>query len=102
MQDVTWRYIDLKSDPNRSQALSRRTLVSEEWLNKAILALNDKFQEGMDEATKKRVNERRVKDLVQLMMPSTKQLSEAEMQGRKTGSLQVNSRLYFSALQYTI
>ena len=86
---MTWRYIDSRSDPGNKAALSRRTLVSEEWLSRTVTALNDKFQEGLDESVKKQLNERRVKELVELMMPPSRDLSEAEKQGRKTGSLQV-------------
>ena len=61
-----------------------------------MTALNDKFQQGLDESVKKQLNERRVKELVELMMPPSRDLSEAEKQGRKTGSLQVGRNTIYS------
>ena len=60
VQDVTSRYTVAKDQAERDRILARRTLVTESWLTKAILELNNLFQQRLNEDDKKRVNERRL------------------------------------------
>ena len=54
VQDVSWRY-----SVDHDGLKSRRTVVREQWLTAMLIKLTNRCQEHYDEATKKKLVERR-------------------------------------------
>ncbi|XP_068751689.1 peptide-N(4)-(N-acetyl-beta-glucosaminyl)asparagine amidase-like [Montipora capricornis] len=78
--DVTWRY-SAKHDEVRKA----RTLVSEDWLEKALATLTEERQINLSEERRKVLMERQVKELVEFF--TIKTVRDGELQGRVSGDL---------------
>lgn len=81
LEDVTWKYVT-----NFSQTIQKRKL-NEKQFQKFLQQINLKLQKNLDKQTKKQLNFRRIRDLVEMIRPRTLS-SDVELNGRQSGSLQ--------------
>ena len=87
VQDVTSRYSTACSEEEKAALKSRRNEVREDWLTKTLVTVSEEFQAKYDESEQKRLTERRLMEVIELMSPPNRNIAEEEMKGRKTGSL---------------
>ncbi|KAI9338429.1 hypothetical protein BD770DRAFT_400686 [Pilaira anomala] len=80
--DVTKRYTN-----NWPEVLKRRNQVGEVELSMFLDDLTTKLQNRLDLSTKNTLNQRRVKELMELEEESKKVVKREELDGRKSGSL---------------
>ena len=87
VQDVTSRYSIASSEDEKMALKARRNEVREDWLTKTLINASEEFQTNYEEADKKRLRERRLMEVIELMSPPKRAIATEEMQGRQTGSL---------------
>ena len=88
VQDVTARYSVARTEEEKSALKSRRNEVREDWLTKTLVSLSEQYQDKYDDNEKKRLRERRLMEVVELMSPPKREITGEEMKGRQTGSLE--------------
>ena len=88
VQDVTSRYSIANTDEERTALKSRRNQVREDWLTKNLVTISEQYQAKYDDKEKTRLRERRLMEVIELMSPPKRALSDEEMKGRQTGSLE--------------
>jgi len=80
IQDVTWRY-----SKDHAVTKQRRNLARPKWLTKTLLELTNKKQAGYPEEERRRLNQRRLADCLEMI--TARSVGEDDKVGRKTGSL---------------
>ena len=88
VQDVSARYSTASTDQEKAALKSRRNEVREDWLTKTLVSLSEQYQERYDENEKKRLRERRLMEVIELMSPPKREIAGEELKGRQTGSLE--------------
>ena len=88
VQDVSSRYSAAITDMEKAALKSRRNEVREDWLTKTLVSLSEQYQNSYDENEKKRLRERRLMEVIELMSPPKREVTGDELKGRQTGSLE--------------
>ena len=88
VQDVSSRYSAAITDMEKAALKSRRNEVREDWLTKTLVLLSEQYQNNYDENEKKRLRERRLMEVIELMSPPKREVTGEELKGRQTGSLE--------------
>ena len=88
VQDVSSRYSAAITDMEKAALKSRRNEVREDWLTKTLVSLSEQYQNSYDENEKKRLRERRLMEVIELMSPPKREVTGEELKGRQTGSLE--------------
>ena len=88
VQDVTSRYTLAVTEDEKVVLKARRREVGEDWLTKTLLNVSEEYQANYNDTEKKRLTERRLMELIELMSPPNRALAKEELVGRQTGSLE--------------
>ena len=88
VQDVSSRYSAATTEIEKAALKSRRNEVREDWLTKTLVSLSEQYQNNYDENEKKRLRERRLIEVIELMSPPKREVTGEELKGRQTGSLE--------------